>query len=96
LVTLHHFTNPAWFADRGGWLSPEAPKLFERYAEIVVRNLQDVVDEWITINEPNVYVYAGYIVGAFPPGEKSFSRAIRSQTDPGTSTYTAIHRLQAA
>jgi beta-glucosidase len=30
-VTLHHFTNPGWFAERGSWLAPRAVDLFRRY-----------------------------------------------------------------
>ena len=25
VVTLHHFTNPAWFSESGGWLRRDAP-----------------------------------------------------------------------
>src|SRR3989338_6344271 len=25
-LTLHHFTNPVWFARRGGWLRQDAPE----------------------------------------------------------------------
>ncbi|HOJ64029.1 MAG TPA: glycoside hydrolase family 1 protein [Spirochaetota bacterium] len=70
LVTLHHFSNPIWFEDMGGWSNPESIKLFERYTEYVVANLGEYVSEWITINEPNVYLYQSFIVGNWPPGEK--------------------------
>jgi beta-glucosidase len=53
-VTLHHFTNPRWFAGLGGWRNPEAPELFARYTETVLPVLGDDV-EWVcTINEPNM------------------------------------------
>lgn len=53
MVTLHHFTNPRWFAHRGGWRTPDAPELFGRYVESVVPILRDV--DWICdINEPNM------------------------------------------
>jgi beta-glucosidase len=52
-VTLHHFTHPLWFEDRGGWLAEDAVDLFTRYVEKVCTILHGV--EWIcTINEPNV------------------------------------------
>ena len=35
VVTLHHFTNPAWFSRRGGWLRRDSASLFTRYAEQV-------------------------------------------------------------
>jgi beta-glucosidase len=34
VVTLHHFTNPAWFAERGGWSRNDSAGLFARYSEI--------------------------------------------------------------
>ena len=39
IVTLHHFTNPAWFHASGGWLRRDAAHLFARYAECVGRRL---------------------------------------------------------
>ncbi|MEO7015535.1 MAG: family 1 glycosylhydrolase, partial [Leifsonia sp.] len=53
MVTLHHFTNPRWFAEQGGWLSADSAALFARYTETVLPLLEDV--EWVcTINEPNI------------------------------------------
>lgn len=52
-VTLHHFTNPAWFTRQGGWESPNAVSRFLKYVETVKPILNDV--NWIcTINEPNM------------------------------------------
>ncbi len=54
VVTLHHFTNPRWMADLGGWQNPDAPELFARFAETALAVLVDGV-EWVcTINEPNM------------------------------------------
>ena len=41
-VTLHHFTLPAWFADRGGWLARDAIPTFERYCRRVVATIGDL------------------------------------------------------
>lgn len=59
MVTLHHFTNPRWFAHAGGWLAPDAVDRFRRYVEAVLPVLADVT--WVcTINEPNmVAMFAG-------------------------------------
>src|SRR5262249_28101997 len=43
VVTLHHFTNPRWFAARGGWELPEAVDRFEKYVARVVDALGDLV-----------------------------------------------------
>ncbi len=77
VVTLHHFTNPAWFAARGGWSDAAAPKYFASYVSRVVERLGERVGYWLTINEPMVYVLQGYINGEWPPFERSLRRAVR-------------------
>ena len=75
IVTLHHFTNPLWFAKLGGWQNNRAPEYFLRYVEKIVDTLSENVRFWITINEPLVYTYHSYILGVWPPQERSFSKA---------------------
>jgi beta-glucosidase len=75
IVTLHHFTNPLWFAKLGGWQNNRAPEYFLRYVEKIVDTLSENVRFWITINEPMVYTYHSYVLGIWPPQEKSFSKA---------------------
>jgi beta-glucosidase len=77
MVTLWHFTLPQWFAEQGGWESASAVKKFERYTEFVARELSDLVDFWITINEPVIYTGQSYGSGAWPPGVKSQFRLAR-------------------
>jgi beta-glucosidase len=53
VVTLHHFTNPKWFIDEGGWLGERAIERFRSYVEAVIPILDGV--EWVvTMNEPNM------------------------------------------
>lgn len=53
VVTLHHFTNPRWFAAAGGWYRVDAADMFAHYVEQVAPILSDV--EWVcTLNEPNM------------------------------------------
>ncbi len=55
VVTLHHFTSPAWFAAKGGFENDDAPALFTRYCTRVVEALGDRM-EWVcTINEANLW-----------------------------------------
>ena len=78
MVTLNHFTLPAWLADRGGWLAADAPRLFERYCRRVVGALGDAVDWYCTVNEPGVVAFGGYL-GAlgFPRGPGTWARGGR-------------------
>lgn len=53
VVSIHHFTQPIWFGDRGGWLAEDSADIFARYVERACTILNGV--EWVcTINEPNV------------------------------------------
>jgi beta-glucosidase len=67
-VTLHHFTLPRWFAQRGGWAARDAVDLFQRYCERVGRALGDLMPWACTINEPQIVARMGYLEGYFPPG----------------------------
>ncbi|MBU1124524.1 MAG: glycoside hydrolase family 1 protein [Candidatus Omnitrophica bacterium] len=96
VVTLHHFTNPLWFSRRGGWQDAKACFYFVRFVEKIVEALSDQVRYWVTINEPMVYVYQSYVLGLWPPQEKSFSLARGVTTkllNAHVQAYQAIHRL---
>jgi beta-glucosidase len=71
MVTLHHFTNPLWVAEQGGWTNPEVVEWFRRFAARAVTDLQDLCNLWCTINEPNVMAAHGYISRRWPPGKFS-------------------------
>lgn len=67
MVTLHHFTNPLWLERMGGWENPAVVTRFQNYVRYTVRSLSDLCDQWITINEPLVYVAQGWVRGIWPP-----------------------------
>jgi len=77
IVTLNHFTLPLWLEHQGGWYSDKAPQLFSRYVEKVAEALGGDVHYWMTINEPGVYAYKGYLTGEWPPGMKSPEKALK-------------------
>ena len=77
VVTLNHFTVPLWFASEGGWLSSRSPELFSRYVKKTVESLGGEVRYWITLNEPVVYVFKSYLMGEWPPGERSYEKGFR-------------------
>ena len=97
LVTLHHFTNPRWLADRGGWTRPEVVGLFARFASRMAREYRDLVRYWVTINEPNVYVWQGWMLGVWPPNRPGSPLALlvlRNMALAHGRAYHAIHREQ--
>ncbi len=96
VVTLHHFTNPQWFARRGGWLEEDAVFYFERYVKQVVKALGSYVKFWITINEPLVYLFHGYLTGLWPPGHQSVGdckKVFRNLLKAHIQAYHAIHQI---
>jgi beta-glucosidase len=76
-VTLHHFTNPTWISSLGGWEAPETAEYFARFAQRVTDELAGLARFWITINEPTVVAYQGYVRGEWPPGKRDFGAALR-------------------
>lgn len=77
IVTLHHFTNPMWFADLGGWLKSENVDYFTKYLEYLLPKLDKRVEYFITINEPNVYTASQYIAKAWYPYELNIIKATK-------------------
>jgi beta-glucosidase len=98
VVTLHHFTNPAWFAHGGGWLRRDSTTLFARYVTHVVEKLGSDVRYWVTINEPTVYVMQGYINGEWPPRLKSsWIKAViafRNLARAHVAAYRVLHSFR--
>ncbi len=75
-VTLHHFTNPKWFSDLGGWEKKENIKYFLEYVNLVTRKIEGV-KYWISLNEPCVYANGSFAKGVWPPGKKNLFLAIK-------------------
>jgi beta-glucosidase len=76
VVTLHHFTNPLWIADRGGWENRETIERFAAFVRFCAREYGGEVDRWITINEPEVYAFRAYSAGEWPPRRRDDSAAL--------------------
>lgn len=69
-VTLYHWEMPQALQNRGGWLSPDSPDWFGNYAAIVAERLSDLVQYFITINEPQCVIMLGHVLGEHAPGLK--------------------------
>ncbi|NLA04210.1 MAG: glycoside hydrolase family 1 protein [Firmicutes bacterium] len=87
MLCLNHFTLPLWAASRGGYTNAKMLlPAFEAYVETVVQYLGDLVDYWLTVNEPNVIPTAAYLGAVMPPFKSSplsFVKAFR--------TFMAMH-----
>lgn len=102
MVTLHHFTHPAWLpADL--WQRDESPALFARYAGEMVERLNrglveagsDPIRSWITLNEINILGFITWFAGGLPGGGRLKARASVRATDNLLAAhvlgYDAVH-----
>ncbi|MCX7920586.1 MAG: family 1 glycosylhydrolase [Clostridia bacterium] len=97
LVTLHHFSEPLWFQELGAWKKAGNTKFFLDYVSYVVEELGELVSDWLTFNEPNVFAKLGYIIGMWPPGERNLRVGFRVQVEiikAHIETYKIIHKIR--
>lgn len=63
LVTMFHFDMPQALEERGGWEKRESIDWFVNFAKVMYENFGDRVKYWLTINEQNVLILSGDIIG---------------------------------
>jgi len=78
LATLYHWDLPQALEDAGGWAARDTAFAFAEYAAVVIAALGDVVDDWITQNEPWVSAVEGYAQGKKAPGLADWPTALRA------------------
>jgi beta-glucosidase len=97
MVTLHHFSEPLWVAEMGGWENEAIAELFADYVRKSVQALMPYCRLWVPINEPNVFAFNAYVDGVFPPGKQDFNAALRvlhNMVVAHARAYHVIHELQ--
>lgn len=79
IVTMHHFTSPAWLISMGGWENEEVVDLFANYVKYVVERLGSELNYICTINEANMRLQLAAIMkkymGSMGGGAKDASNA---------------------
>ena len=76
LATLYHWDLPQPLQDQGGWASRDVVERFAEYAQLVFDGLGDLVDAWVTHNEPWVTSFLGYGYGVKAPGVTDWPAAL--------------------
>lgn len=97
LLTIHHFSNPMWFEHKGGFTKQENLQDYFDLVELVVDRFGDLVSEYITINEPNVYATNGYCFGQFPPAHTSYAETftvLENMAYCHIRAYEMIHAMR--
>jgi beta-glucosidase len=103
VVTLHHFTHPAWLGP-DPWLDGSGPPAFEAHVSRLVPAITERLDRpvrwWITTNEPNIFAFSTHALGALPrrarPSPRTFRRALDQLLLAHVLAYRAIHRAHGA
>ncbi len=86
-------TNLCGFGSAGGAMIVAE---MAQHAGLMAQRFGDLVDEWGTLNEPLIYMLAGYGIGYFPPGRSEilnlpmFIRSIRDYVASHAAMYKAI------
>jgi beta-glucosidase len=108
IVTLHHFTHPAWLGV-DAWLEESTIDHFLDYVRITVTHINRRLVEhhhlspihwYITINEPNILVLNTYLGRQFPsntlPGANTILRAYSHLLAAHVLAYNCIHDIYEA
>jgi len=95
VVTLWHWTNPIWLTEEGGWENKKVQEYFGEYVDFILQELGSEVDYWITLNEPLMHVFGGYLKGYFPPAKRNIFKAekvFKNLAKGHKLAYTKIHK----
>ncbi len=69
-LTLYHWDLPQVLQAQGGWPARSTADAFVEYADLVSQRLGDRVNNWMTLNEPFVSAWLGYMEGQHAPGHQ--------------------------
>ena len=95
-ITLYHWDLPQALQDRGGWADRDTAHHFVTLTNAVVGRLSDRVENWITINEPAVVAYNGYLWGEHAPGMRSLRLAYAAAHNVLRAHGLAMQAIRAA
>ncbi len=99
-LTLHHFSEPKWFHEKGSFLNEDNLAYFQRFTTLIGKKLRDenlYIKNFWTINEPGIEAFSRYIRGAFSPGEsfqfKKAANFLKGCLKAHNLAYKALHDI---
>ncbi|MDD5627459.1 MAG: family 1 glycosylhydrolase, partial [Elusimicrobia bacterium] len=105
IVTLHHFSEPAWLLrlHPRGWHEDGVRERFLAFAERAAAALRPSVSDWVVFNEPMVFLLFAYGLGRFPPGlswlsgreREAIPRLVDRIARAHNECWSLLHRLDA-
>lgn len=85
MCCLHHYSDPIWFMELGGFAQEENIEIFTNYCKKMYEALRPHISQWIVISQPVAYALKCYKVGMQPPFLKN----------SGLETVVMLHMFQA-
>lgn len=81
IITMYHFDLPVALDEKGGWENRATVDAFEKFAKVLFKEYGSKVDYWLTINEQNIMILVGELIGTVKPGS------------PKSALYQANHHM---
>ncbi|HEV8065237.1 MAG TPA: family 1 glycosylhydrolase, partial [Acidimicrobiales bacterium] len=95
LVTLLHFTHPAWLGT-DFWSRSDSPTSFADWSAEAVGRLAPGCSNWVTLNEINILALMSWFLGAFPPGRRfDGATALKAADNLLTAHVLAYEKIKA-
>ncbi|CAL0330223.1 unnamed protein product [Lupinus luteus] len=95
MLTLFHHSLPPWAGEYGGWKLEKTVDYFMDFTRLVVNGVIDLVDYWVTFNEPHVFCMLTYCAGTWPGGHPDMLEAATSALPTGVFQQT-MHWISVA
>lgn len=95
-VTLYHWDLPQPLEDAGGWPHRTTTDHFADYTRRTVAALGDLVDHWITLNEPWCASFLGYGDGVHAPGRQDVNDAVAAAHNLNLAHGKAVQAIRQA
>ncbi|KAJ4968491.1 hypothetical protein NE237_015192 [Protea cynaroides] len=95
MLTLFHHSLPPWAGEYGGWKVEKTVGYFMDFTRLVVETVSDLVDYWVTFNEPHVFCLLTYCAGSWPGGKPDMLEAATSALPTGVFNQ-AMHWMAIA
>ncbi len=112
VIGLHHYTDPCWFMDKGGFANKNNIAYFVRFSHNVYQYLHEQVFAHIgeddthikpmisTFNSPSGYASKGYLVGSTPPGIQGdiqqMAEVLKNMLEAHVQTYQALKKIDSS
>ncbi|WOK95138.1 beta-glucosidase-like SFR2, chloroplastic isoform X4 [Canna indica] len=95
MLTQFHHSLPPWAGEYGGWKLEKTVDYFMDFTRLVVDRVADLVDYWVTFNEPHVFALLTYCAGAWPGGNPDMIEVATSALPTGVFNQ-AMHWMSVA